>query len=462
MKRFFEPESVAVIGASSDPNKGGYALVDNLKVKFPKRLYPVNPRGGEICGLQCFRSVGDLPETVDLAVVFVPAPSVPTILEQCGAEGVRHVMIQSAGFAETGEQGIALQESCVQVANRHSMRLWGPNCMGVVNARSGMVASFMRPDIWRGYLQAGEVSLVVQSGMLSAGFLVQILREGYFGLSKACSIGNRSDVDESDLLEYFRDDPETSVVGLYLESVAHARRFRKAVESLGKPVVLLKGGVTPQGAQAAKSHTASLAQDGPVAEGFFRQLGIHRAFDFLEWIQVTRSLALWKGKEGGERVGIVTFSGASGTVATDHLIQRGMSLACLSETTREALGTILPPWAGRGNPVDLWPAIERVGRGKAYEVALQAILADPGVDALYVHTYVDPTVLKEIGDALSRLGCSTKPVALWIMGDPLCFRSVRDSGGSIGVPVFTEVQEGVKALRALTRGKADTGQIGGG
>ena len=175
MDRFMNPKSVAVIGASEDPRKGGYALVSNLKEKFPERLYPVNPAASEICGLPVFKSVKDLPEPVDLAVIFIPAAAVPEAMEACGKKGISRVMIQSAGFAEIGPQGIALQEACVRVAKKYRMRVWGPNCMGMVNGSTGMVASFMRPDIWRGYLKPGKVSLVAQSGMLSAGFMIQIL-----------------------------------------------------------------------------------------------------------------------------------------------------------------------------------------------------------------------------------------------------------------------------------------------
>jgi acetyltransferase len=446
LKKFLEPESVAVVGASADPIKGGYALVANLKDKFRERLYPVNPRNSSVCGLPCFKSVLELPEPADLVIVFVPAPNVPEVLEHCNLRGIDRVMVQSAGFSETGEQGRSLQARCAEIAARSGIRLWGPNCMGAINGRSGMVASFLRPEVWKGHLREGDVSLIVQSGMLSAGFLVQVMREGAFGLSKACSIGNRADVNECDLLEYFRDDPDTAVVAMYLESVADVPRFRRVLKALGKPVVLLKGGITPQGASAARSHTASLAQDGAVAEGFFRQLGIHRAYDFLELVDLTRALTLWKGKKGGPRIGVVTFSGASGTVAADHLIQAGMSLPDLSGESLAALAGVMPPWAVAQNPVDLWPAVERVGRRKAYGVALRALAEDPGVDSIYVHTFVDPTILQEILGALAPLGSLRKPIALWVIGDPPSFRPLRDRVEPMGVPVFTEISRGVRAL----------------
>ena len=454
MEGFLYPKSVAVIGASADPLKGGYALVSNMKDKFLDRLYPVNPRSVEICGLHPFKRVKDVPEIVDLAIVFVPAHSVPAVLEECGASGIRRVMIQSAGFAEAGEKGLALQEMCLSIARRFEIRLWGPNCMGVVSGRSGMVASFMPSYMWQGYLKPGDVSLIVQSGMLSAVFLVQILRDGYFGLNNACSIGNRCDVNECDLLEYFSHDPHTAVVAMYIESISDVPRFRSAVLSLHKPIVLVKGGTTAEGAQAAMSHTASLAQSTLIAEGFFRQLGIHRAFDFLEMADLTRALTLWKGRQGGNMVGVVTFSGASGIVATDHIIHHGMRLASLSRETIEAVESIFPSWVRPQHPVDIWPAIERVGRRNAYTVTLKALMLDPQVEGIYLHVYVDSIILQEVLDFVMPLRGSKKPVAIWAIGDTQCFRLLREKVEPMGIPVYAEIEGGVKALALMTNSRA--------
>jgi len=445
MDRFLNPKSIAVIGASGDPRKGGYALVSNLKEKIPEGLYPVNPGASEICGLPAFKSVNDLPEPVDLAVILIPAAAVPEAMEACGNKGISRIMIQSAGFAETGPQGLALQEACLRVAEKYGMRVWGPNCMGVVNGSTGLVASFMRPDIWRGHLKSGNVSLIVQSGMLSAGFVVQVLKAGFFGLSKACSIGNRCDVNESDLLEYFAEDPQTEVIAMYLESIIDVSRFRKALSCLRKPVVLLKGGISEEGAQAARSHTGTLAGDGRLTEGFLRQVKIQRATDFFEMVDMARGLSLWQGRKPGTRVGIVTFSGASGIVAADHFAALGMSLAHLSPDTLRALQTVFPPWMGPQNPVDVWPAIERVGQ-KAFEVAIKAILADPQVDSLYLHLYMDRQILAQGVGFLEGLRGSTKPTAIWLIGDPECFRTVRDIVEPLGTPVFTELARGARVL----------------
>ncbi len=445
MDRFMNPKSVAVIGASEDPRKGGYALVSNLKETLPTHLYPINPGSSEICGLPVFKSVEELPGPVDLGIVFVPAAAVPEVMEECGKKGISRIIIQSAGFAETGSQGLALQEACVLTAKKYGMRVWGPNCMGMVNGRTGLVASFMRPDIWRGHLKPGKVSFIVQSGMLSAGFMIQILKEGFFGLSKACSIGNRCDVNESDLLEYFAEDSETEVIAMYLESIVDVPRFRKAISRLKKPVVLLKGGTSTEGAGAAQSHTGSLAADGRITEGFLRQMKIHRATDFFEMVHMTQGLSLWQGRGKGRRMGIVTFSGASGIVATDHFVGLGMSLAPLSPETIRTLQTVFPPWMNPRNPVDVWPAIERAGQ-KAFEVAIKAMLADPQVDALYLHLYMDWRILEEGVGFLDSLKDTKKPTAIWLIGEPECFRKVRDIAEPLGTPVFTELARGARVL----------------
>ena len=449
MDLFFEPKSIAVIGATGDSRKGGYSLVANLKSKFAERLYPVNPKYDEVCGLPCFESVKKLPEPVDLGIVFIPAPGVPAILRECGECGIRAIMIQSAGFAETGEQGRVLQDQCRQIAHEYNIRLWGPNCMGVVDGNSGMVASFMNPHIWKDALRPGGVSLIVQSGMLSAGFLMQIISEGYFGLSKACSIGNRSDINECDVLEYLARDPKTEVVAMYLESIADVPRFRRAVSGLRKPLVLLKGGTSEAGARAARSHTASLAGNAQVAEGFFRQLGIYRAWDFIELMDLTKALVLWRNRKGGRRVGVITFSGAAGIVAADHLVRRGMTLARLSRDTVQRMKKVYPEWMEPENPVDIWPAIERSGRTKTYEIMLEALVKDPQVDGIHIHFYVDEAILKSDFDFLRPLENTNKPAALWVIGDTRFFRSLRDRLEPMGIPVYGEIARGINALSLM-------------
>ena len=219
MEFFFKPKGVAIIGASANPSKGGRFLLNNVMKGFKGGIYPVNPAYPEIDGLKCYSSVIEVPDPVDLAIIFVPAPLVPGVLRECAQRGIMGAMIESGGFAESGEDGKRLQDSVVEIHKETGIRIWGPNCMGLVDAAHDLVFSFVLPAIWEQGLISGNVSLVVQSGMLSAGFLIDVMTNGIMGISKACSIGNKADVNECDLLEYLIADPDTGVIGLYLESI---------------------------------------------------------------------------------------------------------------------------------------------------------------------------------------------------------------------------------------------------
>ena len=453
MDKFFNPRSVAVVGASATPGRGGYALVVNLQVAFPDRLYPVNPRYEELEGIRCWPSVSALPEAADLTIVFVPSGAVPGVLRECGQKGMTRIMIQSAGFSESGPDGGRLQEECDRIAAEYGLRIWGPNCMGLVRGRTRMVASFMNPNIWPDKLKAGGVSMIVQSGMLSAGFMIQVISQGYFGLASACSIGNKADVNECDLLEYLAGDPETEVVAMYLESIVDPGRFREAIRNLGRPVIILKGGVTEAGARAAQSHTGSLAGNANIAEGFFRQLGILRATDFVELMDLTKALYLWREKKAGRRMAVLTFSGAGGIVSSDHLIQSGFEIAELSPQTVAKLKEVYPPWMPPANPLDVWPAIERSGRDKVFQVCMEALMEDPGVDGVHCHLFVEPTMLQTDLDFLAPCRGASKPVAVWSVGDANLFPALREKVEAYGVPVFSEIARGVRAFQVLAEAR---------
>jgi acetyltransferase len=233
---------------------------------------------------------------------------------------------------------------------------------------------------------------------------------------------------------------------MYLESVSDPPRFRAAVENLGRPLILLKGGLSAAGAKAALSHTGSLAGNAAVAEGFYRQIGLHRAHDFVELMDLTKALYLWRSRTGGKRVGVITFSGAAGIVAADHLAAQGLELATLSPASLERLAAVFPPWMEPHNPVDLWPAIERSGRAEAYGAALEALLADPGVDAVQVHYFVEPAILDQGLGCLAAAATSPKPVTFWPVGDAGCFDRFRQEAEAMGAPVLGEISRGVRAL----------------
>lgn len=299
-------------------------------------------------------------------------------------------MIESGGFAETGLDGTALQQSLKNMVSRSGIRLWGPNCMGLVDAYHDYVFSFMAPGALEHGLLRGNISLVVQSGLLSAGFLIDIMNHYITGISKVCSIGNKVDVNECDLMPHLLQDTNTKVVGLYLESFSDGRLFADLCRRSDKPIVLLYGGKSRKGAEAAISHTASLAGNQRVISGVLAQAGVIEATDFKQMIDICRSLAATEAHpERPGRVAILTFSGGAGIVSSDFIEKHGLSVAELSLSTKETLKGLFPEWMPVSNPVDLWPAMERHAgsRVDVYGTALKAVLRDPSVDSVFVHTY---------------------------------------------------------------------------
>jgi len=456
MEFFFNPDGIAVVGATPNPLKGGSAILKNIMTGYKGNIYPVNPRYEAIDGLRCYPTVSAIPGHVDLAIVFVPANQVPASVEDCAAKGIRGVMIESGGFAETGQEGRRLQQSLKDIAGQTGIRLWGPNCMGLVDAVHRHVFSFMDPASLQQGLLPGRVSLVVQSGLLSAGFLVDLMSHGVMGISKVCSIGNKTDVNECDLMAYLLEDPDTAVVGLYLETFSDGRRFMELCRRSAKPVVVLTGGKSKKGAEAALSHTASLAGNHRITSGVLAQAGVIEARDFKQMTDICRSLALVPAgsvnREG--RIAVLTFSGGSGILTSDFAEEFGLAVAELSYTTKEALSHLFPDWMPVSNPVDLWPAMEKHGGSDVdvYSKALSAVLADPGVDAVILHAFAGNLRLKlDMDDTARQRHTSGKPVFIWLLGSREEAFLFRIEALSYGIPVFEELSRAVQCLSAVVR-----------
>jgi acetyltransferase len=462
MDVFFTPRGVAVIGATANPDRGGYCILHNLISGFAGPIYPVNPRYPEIRGLPCYAAVTDVPDPVDLAIVFVPAAAVLPVVEQCARRGIRGVMIQSAGFAETGDHGRRLQEELLALGRRTGVRIWGPNCMGLIDVRRRHVFSFVLPAIWESGLVPGRVSLVVQSGLLAAGFLIDLMTGGRMGIAKACSIGNKADVDECDLLEALAADPDTGAVALYLESIADGRRFMEICRRAGKPLVVLKGGRSAAGARAAMSHTASLAGDGAVVRGALAQAGVIEAADFTQMMDLAQVLAAYPAgvRRSPAQAAVLTFSGAAGIVSADFIERAGMQVAELSAATREALARVFPEWMPVASPVDMWPAMELNGSARVYREAIAAVCADPGVDLIFLHLFVGSRMgeapVGELAAACRRAG---KPLVVWYLGARNELVRFEIEARDAGVPAFREIGRGVECLAALAaRGRHQAAQ----
>ncbi len=452
MEKFFDPETVALVGASSRPARPGHNLFLNLRDCFGEKFFPVNPRVKEIEGIRCYSSLLEIPAQIDVAIIMIPANSVPEVLEQCARKGIRRVIIESAGFAEVGKQGKKLQEICLEIARKNGIRLWGPNCMGAINVTKNKVLSFMSPFLWKGRFSPGPVSLVVQSGMLSAGFLSYIISKMPLGLSKVASIGNKSDVNETEILEYLIQDPDTRVIGMYLESISQGRKFFQLAKSADKPIVVLKGGSSPLGAQAAYSHTASLAQDDALLEGIFHQAKIIRVKGLVELMEIVRAFSIYQPeKKSKARIAIITFSGGAGVVASDRIYEQGMKLARLSKKTIAQVKTVFPEWMEPANPLDIYPAIEKNGPQITYQTALNALFQDPEVDAIFLHSFAPPINVPIINyDWLAeQMKKSKKPVVAWIMGHTETAKQIEEELRKRGIIVVEEMVRGLRVLRAL-------------
>lgn len=454
MEFFFRPHGVALVGATADPEKGGYHLLYNVRQGFTGCIYPVNPRYSQIDGIPCFPSIMDVPDPVDMAILFVPAPAVPDLAKQCARRGIRGIIVESGGFSEVGPKGRSLQEELRRIAADTGLRVWGPNCMGLIDTATETVFSFVSPSIWEDGLMRGGVSLVVQSGMLSGGFLMDAISNGDTGFSKVCSLGNKVDVNECDILPYLLEDPDTETVGLYLESFVDGRRFMEICAASNKPVVVLKGGKSAGGSRAAMSHTASLAGNRWVVSGALAQAGVVEAADFKQMIDLCRGLA-WASQQKtshGARIAVVTYTGAGGIVSADFMEEMGLALADLSPGTLDALKAIYPPWMPPGNPLDLWPAMERQGPLKALSVALKAVCADPKVDGVLLHTFVGGvTSYLDLEEASETARSAGKPLFCWLLGRSGEARKFKESARRNGIPVYGELYRTVECMAALFR-----------
>ncbi|MEA2102693.1 MAG: CoA-binding protein [Thermodesulfobacteriota bacterium] len=451
MDFFFNPRGIAVIGATTNPNKGGYHILDNCLHGYKGPVFPVNPAYETVLGQKCYPDIASIPGVFDLVIYFIPAENLPETIEACAKKGVKGIIIESAGFAEVGAKGKTLQQQCLELAHTHGIRLWGPNCMGLIDAHSRHMFSFMYDDTWKTLLTPGPVSMIVQSGMLSAGFLLMILDRGGMGIRRICSIGNKCDVDETELLEYLLDDPETHVIGMYIESIRDARKFMDLVQRASKPIVLLKGGKSPGGMRAAQSHTASMAGNHEIMQYAFRQMGICQVSDVNELTDFLRGFSKTHGFSARQGTGVISFSGAGGIITADLLQQHGLNLANPSSKTLGRLKEIFPEWMPPAHPLDIWPAIEKNGLKKVYTHAIDALMHDDGVDSLVIHMLANRTN-PELFEGLAQMKDELKkPVIVWLTGTGTGLYNFRMKIEKMGIPVFEEMDRGIAFLAAAQR-----------
>ena len=409
---FFRPRSVAVVGASRDPASLGGSILHNLLARgFRGPVYPVNLAADHVQSVPAYASVSAIPGAVDLAVIVVPPGRVLDVIDDCGAKGVRAAVVITAGFAETGEAGRTLQDELVRRAERHHIRLVGPNCFGILNTDSAVRLHATFADTWP---DAGDVAFSSQSGALGLVVLQHAAALG-LGIRHFVSVGNKADVSGNDLLEYWEEDEGTRLILLYLENLGHPGRFMRLARRIGrrKPIVVVKSGRTEAGAAAARSHTGALAGLESAADALFAQAGIVRT-DTLEDLFDTALVLSSQPIPAGRRVAILTNAGGPAIMAADACASFGLVLAEVGATTKECLRSFLPPEAALGNPVDMIAS----ARAYDYEQALRLLLEDEGVDSVVV-VYV-PRVAGDapgVADGLRRAAAgASKPVVTCFMG----------------------------------------------
>jgi acetyltransferase len=442
LEPFYCPTSVAVIGASSDETKLGHAVLKNtIECGYEGKVYAINPKGGEILGVKAYPSVKDVPGDIDLVVIVVPDRFVAGVLEECGEKGVNGAVVITAGFREMGGEGLQKERELVDIVQRHNMRMLGPNCLGVIDTICPLNTSFAR-----GMPNRGEIAMMSQSGALLMAIHDWAIGEG-IGFSRFVSLGNKADIDETDLLKLWDDDPYSKVIVAYLEGISDGPEFMKIADHVGRetPIVAIKAGTSDAGARAVSSHTGTLAGSERAYDAAFKQVGITRADSVEELFQYALAFAQAPAIKG-DSIAVVSNAGGAAIMATDALDRAKLRLASFQRETIELLQGELPPGSNALNPVDV--------RGDAdaerYRFALEAVLRDEnvhGVVAILIPQAV--TKVDETAHIFAEVVHQhDKPVLACFMGKNLAeigVQILRDAR----IPNYSYPEPAVDAMRAM-------------
>lgn len=441
---FSSPQSIAVIGASREEDKLGFAVLHNIvQHGYPGKVYPVNPKAEEILGLTCYASVLDIPDPVELVVIVIPAKYVAQVLEECGKKGVKGAIIISAGFRETGSQGSRMERQLVEIARRYDMRLVGPNCLGIIDTVGSMNASFAV-----GMPRRGKIAFMSQSGALCTSILDMALAENV-GFSRFVSLGNKADLNEIDFVEAWGKDPESRVVMAYLEGIVNGAQFMDVARKVTKkkPLIAVKSGSTSAGSRAVSSHTGTLAGSEKAYDSAFNQSGIIRADSVQDLFDYSIAFAR-QPLPKNDRIAIVTNAGGPGIMATDALERAGLQLASMEAETMTYLREHLPSAASVLNPVDV------LGDALAdrYAMAMEAVLKDPNVGGLIV--ILTPQIMTQIEETARAVGEASekfdKPIFASFMGEMNTAAGVKILN-QYNVPNYVVPERAVAAMRAMYR-----------
>lgn len=444
LETFFRPESIAVVGASKNPTKIGHAALKNILIsEYQCKLYPVNPDDDEILGLKCYKKVTDIPGPVGLVLISVPAPIVAQIVKDCVAKKVKYIIIITSGFSEIGNyKG---EEEIKKIVEGTGIRILGPNTMGYKNASDSLDASFAF-----GIPRKGNVALISQSGALGIG-MIYLANNEFVGLSKIIGTGNKIDIDDDDLIDYFCKDPDTKVIGLYVEGIKNGRAFMNSIKACDKPVLVVKAGKSVSGARATASHTGSMAGSDAIYSAAIKQAGGIRCRDVVELFDMARALSV-QPPARGNRIGIITNGGGVGILLSDALEENGLVIPKLSKITYKKIEKILPPSVKPNNPVDL------AGDAGFYRYwsATHALIQDPNIDGIIVASvhagYARPreytgAILKMINQQKLHHEYKKPILGMWVGGKE--FEDLVLDLKAVGVPIYPSSWRTARVMWAL-------------
>jgi len=448
---FFEPTGIAIVGARSTAGFG-YTIPSNLKKQgWGDRTFLVNPNGGELHGMPVYKRLADVPHSIDLALVIVPAPAVPGILDDIGRLNIKHVIVMSAGFAEAGKSGKNLQAETKKIAETYGLNVIGPNCVGVVNTANRFSTAEIMPEVYT----PGKLAVIAQSGVFGHNILERINEYGIF-ISKAVTLGNRLTINEIDMLNYFHQDPDTDMIVMYIEGSENGRLLGQTLKKItpDKPVIVLKSGRTTEGRAATESHTGSLSGEDVLYDGMFAQTGAIRAKTLDELTALTRVFAT-QPLPKGKNLGIITGSGSMGALATDSAINNGLSVQPLSNETIKKVKEGAPDWMNVKNPLD-------VGPSGLFPKGFSAMMEDPEIHMVLAIITIPYVVYQP------RQASTTIDAAFFASSTPLRERTwpkpfliavvshkqlvgIFKTSTEPNIPVFTSPEKATRSLASLWR-----------
>lgn len=445
--KFFNTDSIAVVGATNQPDKIGYIVLDNIcNQGYKGKVFPVNPNYDEIIGLKCYKSILEIPESVELAIVTISLAQVPLILDQCRQKGVSNLIIISAGGKEIGEN--RLEEKIKKIASDYGIRIIGCNCLGVFDSKSRIDTLFQPYDKMK-RPGVGNISLISQSGTVGIAALEILSQQG---ISKFISYGNRMDVDEGDLISFLSEDESTGVIGIYIEGLEKGRKFYTAAKEATnkKPIVIYKAGRTPESMKAALSHTGFLTGTHNLIKGVMDQAGITQVDSFESFIASLKTLSLYK-KAAGNKAMIIT-NGAGVTIqAIDRICTKNkLDLAVLKNNSKEQLVDILPRHVSVGNPIDL----TGTATDEQYEVSIRTATYDDNIDIIMVWFVFQCKPITENISAILKKYSEIKPIICGAIGAD----HTKEMGTLIkenNIPIFSSVEKWVSAAEAISNDRSN-------